>query len=403
MASPIAPWLERVGQYRSEIRLPVFHAARISDIATARHAIRDGLLDMVAMTRAHMADPYIVRKLEAGQEHTIRPCVGATQCQSQFRPACIHNPSTGREATLPHIVAKSPRPGRKVVVIGGGPAGLEAARVSALRGHDVVLFEAASRLGGQILMAARTGWRRDLIGIVDWRVQELERLRVDVRLDSFAGERDVLDVQPNVVIVATGGIPDLEWIDGAAHCTSVWDAISGNVPLSPEILIYDGTGRNPAPQIAELAAAEHRTVHLVSIDGYIAQELPYAERVIWKKNLYNAGVHTTFDSELIKVARVGARLAATFRNVYTKKELVLETDQLVVEHGTIPFDELYLLLRSRSSNDGVTSISELLAGKPQPASATDSRSFELHRVGDAVSSRNVHAAILDASRLCMAL
>ena len=152
MASPIAPWLTRIGQFKKQIRLPVFHAARISDIATARYAIREGLLDMVAMTRAHIADPHIVAKLQAGQEQRIRPCVGATHCQSQYRPHCVHNPSTGRELTLPHHVPRSSGPPRKVVVIGGGPAGLEAARVAGERGHHVVLFEAAPRLGGQVLM-----------------------------------------------------------------------------------------------------------------------------------------------------------------------------------------------------------------------------------------------------------
>src|SRR5712671_2452460 len=119
MASPIAPWLARVGEFKRAVKLPVFHAARISDIATARHAIREGLLDMVAMTRAHIADPHIVRKIEAGHEDRIRPCVGATHCQSQYRPHCLHNPSTGREASLPEAIARAERPGRKVVVIGG--------------------------------------------------------------------------------------------------------------------------------------------------------------------------------------------------------------------------------------------------------------------------------------------
>jgi 2,4-dienoyl-CoA reductase-like NADH-dependent reductase (Old Yellow Enzyme family) len=149
MASPIAPWLSRVGEFRRAVHLPVFHAARISDIATARYAIREGLLDMVAMTRAHIADPHIVRKLEAGHEDRIRPCVGATHCQSQYRPHCLHNPSSGRETTLPHVIEPATKPGRKIVVVGGGPAGLEAARVCAERGHKVVLFEAADQLGGQ--------------------------------------------------------------------------------------------------------------------------------------------------------------------------------------------------------------------------------------------------------------
>jgi 2,4-dienoyl-CoA reductase-like NADH-dependent reductase (Old Yellow Enzyme family) len=403
MASPIAPWLERVGEFKREIALPVFHAARISDIASARYAIRDGLLDMVAMTRAHIADPYIVSKLQQGLEHTIRPCVGATQCQSQFRPACIHNPSSGREQTLPHVVQQSKRAGRAVVIVGGGPAGLEAARVCAERGHRVVLFEATSQLGGQILMAARTGWRRDLIGIVDWRVQELERLGVEIRLNSFAEEEDVLAQNPDVVIVATGGAPDLDWMEGGQYCTSVWDAISGNVPLAPKLLVYDGTGRQPAAQFAEFAATERRTVHLISSDGYLGQELTYADRVIWKRNLAELSVDMTFDLELIKVARQGELLAATFRHMYTKKTRVIETQQIVLEHGTVPMDELYQSLRGQSSNDGVTSIEHLLAGQQQPVEATATKSFELHRTGDAVSSRNIHAAILDASRLCMAI
>jgi 2,4-dienoyl-CoA reductase-like NADH-dependent reductase (Old Yellow Enzyme family) len=401
MASPIAPWLERVGSFKRETGLPVFHAARISDIATARHAIRDGLLDMVAMTRAHIADPYIVRKLEAGAEHTIRPCVGATQCQSPLRPACIHNPSSGREASLPHQIAQSPDAGKKVVVIGGGPGGLEAARVCAARGHRVVLFEAGPRLGGQILLASRAGWRRDLIGIVDWRAQELERLEVSVRLDTYADENDVLSEAPDIVIVATGGMPDMEWIAGAQRCTSVWDVLSGNVPLKPDVVVYDGTGRNPAAQVAEMAAASGSRVRFFSADGFLAQELPYAERVVWKKRFYEHAIPTMFDVELSDVTHAGNRLVGTFRNIYTGEMQNIDAEQIVVEHGTLPFDSLYYALREHSSNDGVTSLKELLEGRPQPRGIR-AEGFQLHRIGDAVASRNIHAAILDAARLCAA-
>jgi len=402
MASPIAPWLERVGSFKREIGVPVFHAARISDIATARHAIRDGLLDMVAMTRAHIADPYIVRKLEAGAEHSIRPCVGATQCQSPLRPACIHNPSSGREATLPHQIERSAQAGKKVVVIGGGPAGLEAARVSASRGHRVVLFEAGPKLGGQILLASRSGWRRDLIGIVDWRAQELERLEVSVRLDTYADDEDVLREDPDVVVIATGGTPDMEWIPGADRCTSVWDVLSGNVQLKSDVVIYDGTGRNPAAQVAEMAALAGSKVRFFSSDGFLAQELPYAERVIWKKRFYEHAISPVFDVELTEVSNAGGRLAGSFFNIYTGDVQVIEAEQFIIEHGTLPFDSLYHELREHSSNDGVTSLNELLAGKQQP-NGTGAGKFQLHRIGDAVASRNIHAAILDAARLCGAL
>ena len=214
MSQPLAPFLAKVGAFRREVGLPVFHAARIPDIATARHAIAENLLDMVAMTRAHMADPQIVNKLMRGEEERIRPCVGASHCMYK-KLACIHNPATGREQILPQIVPPSPQPGRKVVVVGGGPAGLEAARVAAERGHKVVLFEAANRLGGQLLLAVRATWRRDLIAIVDWRTAELARLGVEVRLNTYAVADDVLREKPDAVIVATGGVPATGWLDGA--------------------------------------------------------------------------------------------------------------------------------------------------------------------------------------------
>ena len=402
MASPIAPWLQRVGEFKRAMTLPVFHAARISDIATARHAIREGLLDMVAMTRAHIADPHIVAKLAAGLEHTIRPCVGATHCQSQYRPSCLHNPSSGRETTLGHGVALAEGPARKVVVVGGGPAGLEAARVCAERGHAVVLFEAADRLGGQVLIAARASWRRDLVGIVDWRAQELRRLGVEVRLNALVEEADVLAEHPDLVILATGGTPDIDWIPGAEHCTSIWDALTGHARLGAEIIVYDGTGRHPAPQVAELAAAEGRQVSIVSIDVQLAQELTYAERAIWKKRIYELGLPALFDHQIERVERRGNRIAATFRNLLTGATIERAADQIIVEHGTIPADGLYHELRSRAANDGVTDLDALLAMQPQPRDARHDGGFELHRIGDAVASRNIHAAVLDAFRLCAA-
>ncbi len=401
MASPIAPWLKRVGEFKREVKLPVFHAARIADIATARHAIREGLLDMVAMTRAHIADPNIVAKLAAGHEERIRPCVGATHCQSQYRPHCIHNPSTGREAMLPQIIQRAERPGRRIVVVGGGPAGLEAARVCAERGHRVILFEAADRLGGQVLLAARASWRKDIVGIIDWRQQELERLGVDLRLNTYAERAEVLAEDPEVVIIATGGTPDIEWIPGAELCTSVWDAITAATPLASDILIYDGTGRHPAPQAAELALGQGRQVRLVSIDAMLAQELTYAERAIWKRRAYELKLPTTFDHEIEKVERRGNRLVATFRNLMTREPIELTADQVIVERGTLPADQLYRELRAEASNSGVTDIEALLAAKPQPRNG--SGSFELHRIGDAVASRNIHAAILDAIRLCFVM
>ena len=140
---------------------------------------------MVGMTRAHMADPHIVAKIMRGEEARIRPCVGVGYCIDRIyeggEALCLHNPATGREATLPHVIARSDRPARKVVVVGAGPAGLEAARVAAARGHLVVLFEAAPDPGGQVRLAAALARRREIIGIVDWLQGEFAHLGVDLR------------------------------------------------------------------------------------------------------------------------------------------------------------------------------------------------------------------------------
>lgn len=195
---PAAPHLEFAGMVRERTGLAVFHAAKIDDVATARHAVREGKVDMIGMTRAHLADPYLVRKIELGQEATIRPCVGATYCLDRIYMAgealCIHNAATGRELTMPHVIEPAATAWR-VLVVGAGVGGLEAARVAAERGHRVTVLEAMPWPGGQLRLAARNTRRRDLLGIVEWRVSELERLGVDVRYDTFA-DADAIDALP---------------------------------------------------------------------------------------------------------------------------------------------------------------------------------------------------------------
>lgn len=397
MSMPLAPWLKPVARFRQEVSLPVFHAARITDVATARHAIREGLLDMVAMTRAHIADPQIVNKIAAGHEDRIRPCVGATHCM-HHKPYCIHNPVTGRERELPQVIERSAAPGRRVVVVGGGPAGLEAARVSAERGHEVVLFEAAPRLGGQVLIAAAAWWRGDLMGIVNWRAAELERLGVEVRTSAYAEAADVLACAPDVVIIATGGAPDTGWLAGAGHCTSGWDLMTGAGQAGREVLVWDGTGRHAAATYADQFSRAGVEVTLVSRDDRVAAEVPYAERAILRKHLAAQKVTTVFEERLARVSRDGNRLTATFVSEMTGGEIARSADQIIVEHGTEPVDEVFHALKGESLNDGVTDIDALISGRAQPRAGV--AGFELYRIGDALSSRSIHAAMLDACRLC---
>ena len=400
MASPMAPFLSRAGAFKQAVRLPVFHATRITELATARYAIAEGLLDMVAMTRAHIADPSLVAKLARGDEARVRPCVGATHCMSELRPTCLHNPSTGHERELPHEIERAEARWR-VLVAGGGPAGLEAARVCAERGHEVRLHEASGQLGGQVLLATQASWRRDLVGLVDWRKEEIERLGVDIRFNHYVEPDAVGAEDADVVIVATGGIPDIDWVKGAEYCTSVWDILTGAARPSADVIVYDGTGRHAALTAAEKLRMAGSGVAFFGLDGHLAMEMAYSEQVIWRRRTYEIGIEPRLDRRLVRVERDGNRLRATFRNELTDAEETRAADQVVVEHGTRPADALFLDLRVHASNHGVVDQDALIQGRTQPEAEGDG--FRLFRIGDAVSSRNIHAAVLDAFRLCRVL
>ncbi|WP_241557984.1 FAD-dependent oxidoreductase [Falsirhodobacter deserti] len=392
-----APFLPEVLAFRAEIGLPIMHAAGIRDVATARHVVREGVADLVGMTRAHIADPQIVNRIAAGEEERIRPCVGASYCL--YRKAhCIHNPATTRETTLTHDIPRTDTP-QHAVVVGGGPAGMEAARVLAERGHRVTLMEAGPRLGGQVLVAASAPGRQDLLGVTEWRAAELERLGVKILLDTYAEAQDIFAERPQIVITATGGIPDLDWLDGGEHCTSVWDILTGSVPMQDDVLIYDGTGRQAAPSAALKLAG--RKVVFVTPDAVPAVEMPYQDATSFRKRLYQNGIGTLTDHTLVRVTRGGSRLTAILRNEMTGEERRIDAAQVVVEHGTLPMEELFLDLRTASVNDGITDIDRLLANAPQPP--VRSNGFVLYRIGDASASRDLHASILDAYRLCRQL
>jgi thioredoxin reductase len=400
MSVPNAPYLSRVGEFKRALKLPVFHAAKIQDVATARHAIREGLLDMVGMTRAQIADPHLVEKIVKGEEGRIRPCVGASYCMYK-KGSCIHNPASGREQILPQTIEPAQRPGRRVVVVGGGPAGLEAARVAAGRGHHVTLLEAADSLGGQILLAARTVWRKELLSIVDWRIAELEWLGVEVRLGVYADDSDVLALSPDCVIVATGGMPDLTWIEGHELCTTTWDVLANPKAAAQDVIVYDAIGQQHAPTTALQLHAQGSQVRFYTPDDKLAVEMPYSERTIIRKKFAQASVPVEIDQTLVSVRRDGTELVARFEHELTGEVSEHRAAQVVVEYGTIPSAEVFDALRSQSLNDGVTDNVRLLAGLPQVPEC--GAGFELHRIGDAVASRNIHAAIYDALRLCAAL
>ncbi|SHK97113.1 hypothetical protein SAMN05444414_103106 [Roseovarius marisflavi] len=398
-----APHLDFAGRIRAEVGLPTFHAARIPDVATARHAVASGQLDMVGMTRAHMTDPHIVAKIMAGREDDIRPCVGATYCLDRIyqggEALCIHNAATGREQSMPHVIAPAATP-RRVVVVGAGPGGLEAARVAAERGHQVTVIEAADQPGGQIRLTVQTKRRSEMIGIIDWRMAQCVARDVMFRFNTYAEAPDITALSPDLVIIATGGMPQQDILQGGNDLTvTAWDILSGDAKPGREVLLFDDAGDHVAMQAAEVLADAGARLEIMTPDRSFAPEVMGMNLVPYMRSLQDKDVTMTVVRRLLSVARAGNRLLATIGTDYSDHSYTREVDQIVVNHGTLPLDELYFDLKPLSSNLGEVDQSALINGHPQAIRTNPEGRFQLFRIGDAVSARNTHAAIYDALRL----
>ncbi|MEP4031679.1 NADH:flavin oxidoreductase [Roseibium polysiphoniae] len=402
-----APHLDFAGEIRAATRFPTFHAAKIPDVATARHAIASGKLDMVGMTRAHMTDPHIVAKILAGEEERIRPCVGANYCLDRIYQGgaayCIHNPSTGRELQQPHQIAKS-EASKRVVIVGAGPAGLEAARVSAERGHEVIVHEAANNPGGQIRLTSLSERRREMISIIDWRFQECTRLGITFRFNSFVDASTALEDDPDVIVVATGGLPHTEVLQsGNELVVSAWDILSGDVKPGSNVLVYDDAGDHSGLMAAEKIAATGAKVEIMTPDRSFAPEVMAMNLVPYMRSLQTLDTTFTVTWRLKSASRDGNELLAEVGSDYGDFTRQRRLDQIVVNHGTRPLDELYFELRPGASNLGEVDYQSLIDSAAQTVSSNPDGSYQLFRIGDAVAARNTHAAVYDGLRLARTL
>ncbi|WFF40110.1 dimethylglycine demethylation protein DgcA [Salinicola endophyticus] len=413
MSYPPEPFLHLAAGIKEVVSVPVIHAQNIKDPTQAERILEGGYVDLVGMTRAHIADPHIIAKIKDGQTDQIRQCVGANYCiDRQYQGLdvlCIQNAATSREYMgLPHIIEKSSGPKRRVVVVGGGPGGMEAARVSAERGHDVTLIEAEPQLGGQITLAARAPQRDQIAGITRWYEMELARLGVDVQLETRADDSVVRDLQPDLVVLANGGHPFLEQVPEWGYSdnsdeslvVSSWDILGGKVEPGKNVLVYDTMCEFSGMSTADYLASKGATVEIVTDDTKPGVAIGGTTFPTYYRSLYQQSVVMTGDLGLHKVYREGDKLVALFENEYTGEHEERVVDQVVIENGVRPDESLYYALKSRSRNHGQVDLEALYAIAPQPTLA-ESGDFALFRIGDCVAQRNTHAAIYDALRLCM--
>ncbi len=411
MSFPPEPFLHLASGIKEVVKVPVIHAQNIKDPNQAQRILEGGYVDMVGMTRAHIADPHIIAKIKMGQIDQIRQCVGANYCiDRQYQGLdvlCIQNAATSREYMgLPHIIEKTEGVIRKVVVVGGGPAGMEAARVAAERGHSVVLFEGQAQLGGQITLAAKAPQRDQMAGITRWYQLELARLNVDVRLNSFADEHTIKAEQPDIVILAVGGKPFIdqfpEWGAEEGLVVSSWDILDGKVEPGKNVLVYDTICEFSGMSVADYLSEKGSQVELVTDDIKPGAAVGGTTFPTYYRSLYPKEVIMTSDLALHKVYREGEQLIAVLENEYTGQLEERVVDQVVVENGVRPDEALYYALKPQSLNKGQVDIEALYAIEAQPSlqTSTQGDDFLLFRLGDCTAPRNTHAAIYDALRLC---
>jgi mycofactocin system FadH/OYE family oxidoreductase 2 len=278
MYFPPANLVRFAAAIKQTARLPVFCAGAIRDPLVAEAIVAGGQADLVGMTRAHIADPHLVAKLREGRLDDVRRCIGCMQAcleaLANGQPiGCVYNPVTGRErewGTLAPAVSR-----RRVVVVGGGPGGLEAARVAALRGHRVVLLEAADRVGGQLHLAARLPSRENFLEIVRFLERQVRKLGVEVRLGQPADADRVRAEAPDAVVVATGSRPalpdDVSGPPGAL--VHVADVVSGAARVGASVLVVDQDGHLRGCGTADLLAGQGKRVRLASEQLYVGQNI----------------------------------------------------------------------------------------------------------------------------------
>jgi 2,4-dienoyl-CoA reductase-like NADH-dependent reductase (Old Yellow Enzyme family)/thioredoxin reductase len=365
---------------RAVVDVPVIATARIVDPVQADKIIADGQADLCIMNRALIADPHLPNKAQAGQLDDIRQCMGYNEgCIDRIYTGrgvtCVQNPVIGREAEWTDLPPADRS--RKVVVVGGGPAGLEAARVAASRGCSVVLFEKSGELGGQTLVANRAPHRQDFDGATRWSSRQCRKLGVDIRLKAEADIQTVLDESPDVVLVATGAgprRPSLEGMDEHA-CFSVWDVLLGRADeIGETVLVIDEEYGHQGPGAAEFLLDRGREVDLITSQETVGNFLGATTRPPLLSRLFKKGaqIFCHLEAERLQDGNL------VVRNVWSNElQQVGPYDAFVYAYGGQLIDDLSRPLKESGNS--------------------------VEAIGDAFAPRSLQHAILEGHKFARSL
>lgn len=337
--------------------VPVLFSGRVNDPLVAEELLASGVCDLVGMTRAGIADPEFANKAREGRLGEIRRCIGCNRCigesidntaPTMFRKAvCSINPVVGRELGW-KMLYRPAKESKRVVVVGGGAAGLEVARVAAGRGHEVVVLERAGSLGGQVRLAARAPGRDSFEDFILYEENQMELLGVDVRLGADASATEVLDLAPDAVVCATGSVPRMPVTPGieSPHVVQGWDVLDGRVEVGERVAVISQEDHFETPNIADFLATNGRDVEIFHKWTGIANQIDrYSIGPIMGRL---AGHEIPIHNGMRLAGVVGSTLA--FTSAFTGDSHSVEGfDSVVLVYGSVPDDRLYRQLRDTSS------------------------------------------------------
>ncbi|MEJ2718363.1 MAG: FAD-dependent oxidoreductase, partial [Deltaproteobacteria bacterium] len=381
MSTPQGCYAYLAAEIREAVSVPVIAVGRIKRPEVAESILAAGQADMVAVGRGMIADAHWARKAEAGEEDQIRPCIACNQGCIEYlfldrQITCLHNPTVGHERELALSPAEEKK---KVLIIGGGVGGMEAARVAVLRGHDVELWEKTRRLGGNVNLATASPWKTEFGEVVDYLVRQLERLNVRVKLETDGTVDAILDYSPDVLLLATGGTPKelCDFDAGGAPMLIAEEVLSGQIGylVSPVCVIGGGM---VGVEVACLLAAMGHEVEVVEMLSDTGLDMGPINRAFWKDKLAELNVTVHTDCEVLGCEECSLRAKSAS---HTETHLLGPHGSYVIAVGYDPNDSLKRELGERA-----------------PASP-----FTIHSIGDCVFPRNALQAVSEGYRVAFSL
>jgi mycofactocin system FadH/OYE family oxidoreductase 2 len=357
---------------KEAVRLPVFATGRINDPVLAEKVLAAGQADMIGMVRAQICDPNLARKSKDGRLEEIRYCVADNQnCYGRVglnrAIGCIQNPWVGNEKEEDECNLPQTQWKKRIMVIGGGPAGMWAAKTAKLRGHDVTVYEKCAVLGGQINIAMKGSGREELGVIVRNERNQLQKLKVPVVLNHTVTPEFVLEEKPDAVIVATGSIPKTNPVPGSdgPGVFNVWQVLQGGANIGDRVLLIDNDGGHQATSAAEFLAGLGKKVHIITTAYYVGADLgPTQDITLFRQRAAKLGITVTTDFHVIEIKGTDVHGIDVYSN---EAKVFSGFDTVITAMGNQVQAEIYFALKGRVK--------------------------EIYRIGDCVSPRKIDMAV----------